>query len=100
MKWIRRERRKSYHIRCLWLIKNFVDAKEEIFKKTKELNALPYDIPGTKYSRYYAECTFDFIIKMDIMKSALKINLVLLFTFFFLNIKAQHSLFATDASHI
>ncbi len=71
MKWITRERPKIDRIACPWLIKHFVDAdaqflyvpKELVFKQAKELDAIPYDIPGAEYSHYGDECTFDFIIK-------------------------------------
>jgi hypothetical protein len=71
MKWITRERPKIDRIACPWLIKRFVDAdaefiyvaKELVFERTKELDAIPYDIPGAEYSHYGDECTFDFIIK-------------------------------------
>jgi hypothetical protein len=71
MKWITRERPKIDRIACPWLIKNFVDSsaefiyvpKEEVFDKTKELGAIPYDIPGAEYSHDGDECTFDYIIK-------------------------------------
>ena len=71
MKWITRERPKIDRIACPWLIKNFVDKeaefiyvpKEQVFEKAKEMNAIPYDIPGAEYSHYGDECTFDFIIK-------------------------------------
>src|SRR3954469_24909830 len=71
MKWITRERPKIDRIACPWLIKNFVDSAaefiyvpvEDVFEKAKELNAIPYDIPGAEYSHYGEECTFDFIIK-------------------------------------
>ncbi|HEY6502894.1 MAG TPA: chromate resistance protein ChrB domain-containing protein [Chitinophagaceae bacterium] len=71
MKWITRESPKIDRIACPWLIKNFVDKdaeflyvpKEQVFKKAKELNAVPYDIPGAEYTHYGEECTFDFIIK-------------------------------------
>ncbi|HEX6180444.1 MAG TPA: chromate resistance protein ChrB domain-containing protein [Chitinophagaceae bacterium] len=71
MKWITRERPKIDRIACPWLIKNFVDPdaefiyvpKEKVFDQAKELNAIPYDIPGAEYSHYGDECTFDFIIK-------------------------------------
>lgn len=70
MKWITRERPKIDRIACPWLIKNFVDKdatfiyvpKNQVFEKSKELNAIPYDIPGAEYTHYDAECTFDFII--------------------------------------
>lgn len=71
MKWITRERPKIDRIACPWLIKNFVDKeavfiyvpKEQVFDKAKELDAVPYDIPGAEYSHYGDKCTFDFIIK-------------------------------------
>jgi len=71
MKWITRERPKIDRIACPWLIKNFVDAdaefiympKEKVFDKAKELDAIPYDIPGAEYSHYGSECTFDYIVR-------------------------------------
>jgi hypothetical protein len=71
MKWITRERPKIDRIACPWLIKNFVDAdaefifvpKELVFAKSRELAAIPYDIPGAEYSHEGEFCTFDYIIK-------------------------------------
>ncbi len=71
MKWITREKPKIDRIACPWLIKKVVDTdaefiyvpKEEVFSKAKELNAIPYDIPGAEYSHEGELCTFDFIIK-------------------------------------
>jgi hypothetical protein len=71
MKWITRERPKIDRIACPWLIKNFVDAnaefiyvpKEEVFAKAKELEAIPYDIPGAEYTHEGENCTFDYIVK-------------------------------------
>ena len=71
MKWITRERPKIDRIACPWLIKNFIDKdaefiyvpKGQVFDKAKELNAIPYDIPGAEYSHYGEECTFDYFIK-------------------------------------
>ena len=71
MKWITREHPKIDRIACPWLIKNFVDPeavffyvpKEKVFEKAKELDAIPYDIPGAEYTHYGSECTFDFIIR-------------------------------------
>ena len=76
MKWITRERPKIDRIACPWLIKNFVDEeaefiyvpKEQVFNKAKELNAIPYDIPGAEYSHYGEECTFDFILRKHQIK--------------------------------
>ena len=71
MKWITRKRPKIDRIACPWLIKNFVDPeaefiyvpKEEVFKKAKELGAIPYDIPGAEYTHEGHYCTFDYIVK-------------------------------------
>jgi hypothetical protein len=71
MKWITRQRPKIDRIACPWLIKNFVDPeaefiyvpKEQVFEQAKELDAIPYDIPGAEYSHYGEECTFDYIVK-------------------------------------
>lgn len=71
MKWITRERPKIDRIACPWLIKRFVDPeaeffyvpKEQVFEKAKELNAIPYDIPGAEYSHYGDQCTFDYILQ-------------------------------------
>ena len=71
MRWITRSRPKIDRIACPWLIKNFVDpqaefiyvSKEQVFDKAKELDAIPYDIPGAEYSHYGDQCTFDFIVK-------------------------------------
>src|SRR5258706_11450036 len=70
MKWITRERPKIDRIACPWLIERFIDAdavfiyvpKEQVFDKAKELNAIPYDIPGAEYSHYGDECTFDYML--------------------------------------
>ncbi len=81
MKWITRERPKIDRIACPWLIKNFVDAdaefiyvpKDEVFTKAKELQAIPYDIPGAEYSHENEYCTFDYIVKKhNITDSAIK----------------------------
>jgi hypothetical protein len=70
MKWITRERPKIDRIACPWLIKKFVDAdaefiyvpKEQVFTSARELNAIPYDIPGAEYSHEGDRCTFDYIV--------------------------------------
>lgn len=72
MKWITRERPKIDRIACPWLIKNFVDSqaefifvpKEQVLEKAKELDAIPFDIPGVKYSHEGEFCTFDTIIRI------------------------------------
>ena len=71
MNWITRERPKIDRVACPWLIKNFVDKeavfiyvpKDEVFDKARELDAIPYDIPGAEYAHEGEFCTFDFILK-------------------------------------
>ena len=71
MKWITRERPKIDRIACPWLIKRFVDKNaefiyvpfDEVLKKSKELDAIPFDLPEVEYTHYGDECTFDYIIK-------------------------------------
>lgn len=71
MKWITRERPKIDRIACPWLIKRFVDQDaefiyvpfHEVISKSKELDAVPFDLPGVEYTHYGDECTFDYIIK-------------------------------------
>lgn len=71
MKWITRERPKIDRIACPWLIKNFVDGeavflyvpKDKVFDKAKELDAIPYDLPGAEYTHEGEFCTFDYIVK-------------------------------------
>lgn len=71
MKWITRERPKIDRIACPWLIKNFVDVdaefiyvpKDKVFEKAKELNAIPYDLPGAEYTHVGDDCTFDYIVR-------------------------------------
>ena len=86
MKWITRERPKIDRIACPWLIKNFVDKdaefiyvpKEQVFQKAKELDAIPYDIPGAEYSHYGEECSFDFFIKKHHLSDPALVKLALI----------------------
>lgn len=71
MKWITRERPKIDRIACPWLIRNFVDLnaeffyvpRDQVFSKAKELNAVPFDLPGAEYTHEGEYCTFDYIVK-------------------------------------
>ncbi|GAB3221302.1 chromate resistance protein [Algoriphagus aestuariicola] len=71
MKWITRERPKIDRIACPWLIRRFVDKEaeflyvpfEQVIPNSKELNAVPFDLPEVEYTHYGDECTFDYIIK-------------------------------------
>ena len=71
MRWITRERPKIDRIACPWLIKRFVDVDaeiiyvpfEQVIEKAKELDAVPFDLPGVEYTHYGDQCTFDFIVQ-------------------------------------
>jgi len=71
MKWITRESPKIDRIACPWLIRNFVDREAEFIyvpaemvrEKAKDLDAIPFDIPGVEFSHYEDKCTFDYIIE-------------------------------------
>jgi AraC-like DNA-binding protein len=76
MKWITRERPKIDRIACPWLIKRFVDPEaqfiyvpfDDVIPKSKELNAIPFDIPNVEYTHYGDQCTFDYILKKHKLK--------------------------------
>jgi len=71
MKWITRESPKIDRNACPWLIRNFVDREAEFIyvpaemvrEKAKDLDAIPFDIPGVEFSHYEDKCTFDYIIE-------------------------------------
>jgi hypothetical protein len=71
MKWITRERPKIDRIACPWLIKRFIDREAEFFfvpdgqvlEQAKELQAIPFDIPGVEYTHYEDRCTFDYFLE-------------------------------------
>ena len=71
MRWITREKPKIDRIACPWLIKNFVDKEaafiyvpaNQVLEKAKEMDAIPYDIPGVEYTHDGEFCTFDTILK-------------------------------------
>jgi len=71
MKWITRERPKIDRIACPWLIKRFIDKEAEIIyvpfndvlSKAKDLDAIPFDVPGVKFTHDGDLCTFDVLIK-------------------------------------
>ncbi len=71
MKWITRERPKIDRIACPWLIRKFVDTEaefiyvpySEVLLKSKELDAIPFDIPNVEFTHYQEQCTFDYIVK-------------------------------------
>ena len=71
MRWITRERPKIDRIACPWLIKRFIDPEAEIYfvpfknviPQSKELDAIPFDIPETEFTHYEDRCTFDYFLE-------------------------------------
>jgi hypothetical protein len=71
MKWITRSHAMVDRIACPWLIRKFVDSKAEFIfiaadkasEAAKELDAIPFDVPGVELSHKGDECSFDAIIK-------------------------------------
>jgi AraC-like DNA-binding protein len=71
MKWITREKPKIDRIACPWLIKNFIDQDaefiyvpfQEVLARSKELDAIPYDVPDVKFTHHGSHCTFDSLIE-------------------------------------
>jgi AraC-like DNA-binding protein len=71
MKWITRERPKIDRIACPWLIRNFIDSDAEfiyvpfndVLPKSKELDAIPFDVPDVKFTHRGHHCTFDCLVE-------------------------------------
>jgi len=67
MKWVTRERPKIDRIACPWLIARFIDKEpeflyvppSEVVKTAEKTGAIPYDIPGVKFSHVGEKCSFD-----------------------------------------
>ena len=67
MKWVTRERPKIDRIACPWLIKRFIEKDPEflyvppsdVLKTAEKTGAIPYDIPGVKFSHVGDKCSFD-----------------------------------------
>ncbi|MEL3891644.1 chromate resistance protein ChrB domain-containing protein [Ferrovibrio sp. MS7] len=67
MKWITRERPKIDRIACPWLIARFIDSEPEflyvpsgqVLEIAGRTGAIPYDIPGVKFTHAGEKCSFD-----------------------------------------
>ena len=70
-RWITRERPKIDRIACSWLIRRFVDRTAKVFfvpadgvaAAARELEAVPFDIPGAAFSHDGELCSFDAFLK-------------------------------------
>lgn len=71
MRWITRERPKIDRIACPWLIKRFIDKEAEIVyvpfdqvvRRARELDAIPFDVPDVEFTHYGDRCTFDALVE-------------------------------------
>ncbi len=67
MKWVTRERPKIDRIACPWLIARFIDKTPEflyvppaeVLPTAAKTGAIPYDIPGVKFTHVGEKCSFD-----------------------------------------
>src|SRR5687767_3476148 len=86
MKWITREKPKIDRIACPWLIARFIDPEaefvyvpaEDVLARAKELNAIPFDIPGVEYTHEGEYCTFDYLIKKHAINDPALLQLALI----------------------
>jgi len=66
-RWITRARPKIDRIACPWLLRRFIDPRaeffyvptEQVFDQAKQLQAVPYDIPGGAIEHAWERCSFD-----------------------------------------
>ncbi len=71
MRWITRARPKIDRIACPWLIRRFIDKDAEfifvpadqVMAKSRELEAIPFDVEGVELSHDGPRCSFDAILR-------------------------------------
>ncbi len=69
-RWITRERPKIDRIACPWLIRRFIDPQarflyvpaDQVSAQAESLGAIPYDVPGVRFSHRGDACSFDAFI--------------------------------------
>ena len=69
-RWITRERPKIDRIACPWLVRRFIDASavflyvpsDRVLEAAARERAIPYDIPGVRFTHRGNECSFDAFI--------------------------------------
>ena len=70
-RWVARERPKIDRIACPWLIRRSIDpdaeflyvAASEVLAVAERERAVPYDVPGVRFSHRGERCTFDAFIE-------------------------------------
>jgi hypothetical protein len=66
-RWVTRERPKIDRIACPWLVRRFVDpaaaflyvAADRVTETARSEGAVPYDVPGVRFSHRGERCSFD-----------------------------------------
>jgi hypothetical protein len=81
MKWVTRERPKIDRLACPWLITRFIDKEaeflyvppSEVATTADRSGAIPYDVPGVKFSHVGEHCSFDaFLLAYQLDDPALR----------------------------
>ena len=70
-RWITRARPKIDRVACPWLVRRFIDPRaeffyvpiDEVFTQAKQLNAVPFDIPGAPITHEWELCSFDALLR-------------------------------------
>lgn len=70
-RWVTRERPKIDRVACPWLIRRFLDphaefdyvAPERVLDAARETGAVPYDVPGVRFSHRGERCSFDAMLE-------------------------------------
>ena len=79
-RWVTRERPKIDRIACPWLVRRFIDPKAEflyvpadqVIEQARRQRAIPYDIPGVRFTHRGEACSFDaFIADFGLTDTAL-----------------------------
>ncbi|HNB27362.1 MAG TPA: chromate resistance protein [Alphaproteobacteria bacterium] len=66
-RWVTRARPKIDRIACPWIIRRFIDPRatfhyvpaDDVLAAAKRLDAIPFDIPGVRFSHRGPRCSFD-----------------------------------------
>jgi rhodanese-related sulfurtransferase len=70
-RWVTRERPKIDRVACPWLIRRFLDPlaafdyvpPERVIDAARETGAVPYDVPGVRFSHRGERCSFDAMLE-------------------------------------
>jgi rhodanese-related sulfurtransferase len=69
-RWVTRARPKIDRVACPWLVRRFIDPLAEfayvppdrVLESARETGAMPYDVPGVRFSHRGERCSFDAMI--------------------------------------